>query len=132
MPDSIKEVLRPKKRDRSGGNGINRSLLSGPSLSHNSLGYSVTTKPPRTTTPTLYCQLGSRDTPDGGEGFLAEDIMKLTLSLEQELDDVDVLANDNNRYYHRSCQQYAPHLVDAPSVQVMPEARSRLPDIRHA
>ncbi|TGZ61841.1 hypothetical protein CRM22_007760 [Opisthorchis felineus] len=87
MPDSIKEVLRPKKRDRSGGNGTNRSLLLGSTLSHNGLGYSVTKKPPRNTTPNLYCQLGSRDTPDGGEGFLAEDIMKLTLSLEQELDD---------------------------------------------
>ncbi|KAF5394012.1 hypothetical protein PHET_12415 [Paragonimus heterotremus] len=92
MPSSVRQALKLKTRDRSSGGttGIPNRASSASSSTHNCLPGALSSAPPfgtRLVTPTLYCQPGSRDTADGSEDFLSEDIVKLTLQLENGMDD---------------------------------------------
>ncbi|KAF8568767.1 hypothetical protein P879_01921 [Paragonimus westermani] len=92
MPSSVRQALKLKTRDRSSGvsTGIGNRASSASSSKHNCLPGALSSAPSfgtRVVTPTLYCQPGSRDTANGLEDFLSEDIVKLTLQLENGMDD---------------------------------------------
>ncbi|KAA3677576.1 centrosomal protein CEP41 [Paragonimus westermani] len=92
MPLSVRQALKLKTRDRSSGGttGIHNRASSASSSKHNCLPGALSSAPSfgtRVVTPTLYCKPGSRDTADGLEDFLSEDIVKLTLQLENGMDD---------------------------------------------
>ncbi|TPP61334.1 Centrosomal protein of 41 kDa B [Fasciola gigantica] len=89
MPDSIRQVLqcRPRDRRNSSSNRLNSaSSTTRTCLTTSTLGYASTVRS-RGSTPTVYCTIGSRDMPYGFEDFLAEDIIKLNLQLEKGVGD---------------------------------------------
>ncbi|CAH8855186.1 unnamed protein product [Trichobilharzia szidati] len=67
-------------------NSLSSSMNKESCIHHNSSDISLP-KLQRSTTPLIYCAIGTRDNVEGDEEFLPEDLVRLTLQLEKGVDD---------------------------------------------
>ncbi|CAH8541048.1 unnamed protein product [Dicrocoelium dendriticum] len=90
MPASVRQALGSRRRERPGGcNALireNSTSVSSESCAPGSCQSSSSVRS-KNTTASVYCPVGSRDTTNGLEQFLPEDIVKLTMQLENGMDD---------------------------------------------
>nr|CAH8855018.1 unnamed protein product [Trichobilharzia regenti] len=67
-------------------NSLSSSMNKESCIHHNSSDISLPILQ-RSTTPLIYCAIGTRDNVEGDEEFLPEDLVRLTLQLEKGVDD---------------------------------------------